>query len=264
MSYVKLRAAIKEQKTPLTRCLYKLAMAVRGINMPVIKPFHGFLYKEWVGRRSLWHNFWRVFYYEPMFKSQLKEVGPGFRMEYAGNGSATLTGELEVYFGNYIRMFDNTFLQGVRVGGKSVLRVGDNTYLSPLLRIMVADRVEIGQWCIVAAKFISDNSGHPVTDVMGRMTSGGGLPSLDSVRPVTIGDFCFLGNQSVIYPGTTVGDGVVVQIGAHVKGKVPPFTLVGGNPMRIIGKLPIPEEIREIVGEERYQGYLKAHEELEL
>lgn len=263
MSYAKVRAAIKDQKTPLTRFLYKVAMGMRRLSMPVNKPFHGLLYKEWLLRRGAWHNFWRWFYYEPMFKSQCKEVGPGFRMEYAGNGSATISGELDVYLGSNVRMFDNTFFQGVRVGDRSVLRVGDNTYLSPMCRIMVAERIEIGDWCIVAAKFLSDNSGHPVSDVMARMTSGGGSPSLDSIKPITIGDFCFLGNQSVVYPGTTVGDGVVAQIGTHLKGNVPPFTLVGGNPMRIIGKLPVPEEIREIVGEERYQSYLKAHAEME-
>lgn len=260
----KVRAAIKAQETPVTRLLYKAVMMSRSISVPVIKPLHHFLYNEWVTRRSIWHSFWRVVYYEPMFKSQCKEVGAGFRMEYSGNGSSIISGELDVYLGDNVRMFDNTAFQGSRVGGRSVLNVGDNTYLSPMLRIMVADRVEIGRWCIVAAKFISDNSGHPISDVMARMTSGGGSPSLKSIKPITIGDFCFLGNQSVIYPGSVVGDGVVAQFGTHVKGRVPPFTLVGGNPMRIVGKLPIPAEIRNFVGDKRYQEYLEAHAKLDI
>lgn len=263
MGYASFRQSVKEQKTPFYRLLYKIATKVLCFSLPTIKPLHSFLYHEWRLRRSMWHSFWRVVYYEPMFRSQLKEVGPGFYMEYAGNGSSHILGELDVYLGSNIRMFDNVYFQGVRVGGRSVLRVGDNTYLAPRLRIMVAERVEIGSWCIIASCFIADNSGHPVRDVIIRLSSGGGLPSLESIKPVSIGDFCFLGSRSVVYPGTAIGDGVVAQIGTHVKGNVPPFTLVGGNPMRIIGKLPIPEEIREVVGEERYQGYLKAHEELD-
>ncbi|WP_272701658.1 acyltransferase [Desulfovibrio sp. Fe33] len=264
MGYATFRRAVKEQKTPFYKLLYKIAVKVRRFSVPVIKPFHNFLYHEWLFRRGLWHNFWRVVYYEPMFKSQCVEVGPGFRMEYAGNGSTTVAGQVDIYFGKNIRMFDNTWIQGVPIGGRSVLKVGDDSYLSPMTRIIVAERVEIGKRCLVAAKFIADNSGHPISDVMGRMVSGGGLPSPGSIKPVKIGDFCLLGTQTIIYPGTVIGDGVVAQIGTHLKGNIPPFTIVGGNPMRILGKLPIPKEISEIVGEERYQGYLKAHEDLEI
>lgn len=264
MSYTDFRQSVKEPKTPFFRVLNRIAVKVRGFSVPVWKPFHRLAYREWVTRRYVWHDFWRRFYYEPMFKSMCREVGPGFRMEYAGNGSTTILGELDIHLGSNVKMFDNTFLTGLLTGERSVLRVGDNNYIAPLCRIIVAKNVTIGDWNLIGCRLITDNSGHPVKDVMGRLKSGGGLPSEKSIRPVTIGNYCYLATQTVVYPGTTVGDGVVAQVGTHLSGNIPPFTLVGGNPMRILGKLPIPEGIREKAGEERYRQYLEAHEKLEL
>ncbi|GAB7024014.1 acyltransferase [Salidesulfovibrio brasiliensis] len=263
MSLAAIKKRVKARETPFYDRLYRIAMGVRGLSFPVIGPLHRFLYKEWVFRRTVWHDFWRKAYYEPMFKSQCAEVGSNFRMQYAGNGSTTILGRLEIRLGSHVTMFDNTFFSGIISDERPRLTIGDHNYLAPLCRIVVAREVTIGNWNLVGCRFIADNSGHPVSDVEARLTSGGGLPSAKSIKPVRIGDFCYLATQTVVYPGTTVGDGVVAQIGTHLCGNIPPFTLVGGNPMRIIGKLPIPESMRERVGEERYQAYLKAHEDLE-
>lgn len=256
---------VKKQETPFWAFLYKLLKGFTTFSVPVIKPFHRFLYSEWTTRRAVWHNFWRVVYYEPMFKSMCEEVGQNFKMWYAGNGSSTLGGNLRVRLGDNVTMFDNASFTGLGVMEETPeLVVGSNNYIGPLCRIIVAKNVTIGDWNLVGCSFIADNSGHPVKDVMNRLTSGGGAPSKKSIRPVTIGSYCFLGLRSKVYPGTVIGDGVVAQLGTHLSGNIPPFTLVGGNPVRIIGKLPIPDEIREKVGEERYQSYLDAHAKLDI
>jgi len=230
--------------------------------MPVCQPFHATLYNEWVMRTSLWHGFWRVCYYEPMFKSQCFKVGKNFRMEYAGNGSTKMFGSLQITFGDNVRIFDNTMFVGLKVYDAPELIVGSNTYLGPLVRIMVGKRVSIGSHCLITSKMITDNPGHPIDDVMGRLRSGGGSPSPESIRPVSIGDFCFLPVETVVYPGVTVGDGVVARIGTHIDKDVPPFCQVAGNPMRILRKLPIPEEIKDVVGTERFKQYQEAHHHL--
>jgi hypothetical protein len=70
--------------------------------------------------------------------------------------------------------------------------------------------------------------------------------------------------DTVVYPGTIVGDGVVALLGTHIRGNVPPFCQIGGNPMRIIRKLEIPPELRGQVGEIRYQQYLDCHNALDV
>jgi len=68
----------------------------------------------------------------------------------------------------------------------------------------------------------------------------------------------------VVYPGVTVGDGVVARIGTHISRDVPPFCQVAGNPMRIVKKLDIPPELRAMVGDARFESYLRAHEDLRI
>ncbi|WP_410766968.1 maltose acetyltransferase domain-containing protein [Haloferax sp. DFSO60] len=54
---------------------------------------------------------------------------------------------------------------------------------------------------------------------------------------VTIGDNAWIGGQSVINPGVTIGDDVVVASGSVVTKDVPDSVVVGGNPAQIIKEL---------------------------
>jgi acetyltransferase-like isoleucine patch superfamily enzyme len=53
--------------------------------------------------------------------------------------------------------------------------------------------------------------------------------------PVKIGDYSFIGSGSMIMPGATIGKGCVVGVGSVVKGDIPDFSIVTGNPGRIVG-----------------------------
>jgi acetyltransferase-like isoleucine patch superfamily enzyme len=55
-------------------------------------------------------------------------------------------------------------------------------------------------------------------------------------KPVIIGKNCFIGANSMILPGVTIGDEVVVAAGAIVTKDIPHNTIVAGNPARIIRK----------------------------
>lgn len=49
-----------------------------------------------------------------------------------------------------------------------------------------------------------------------------------------IGDRCFIAPKSIILPGKTIGDEVIVGAGAVVTKDVPDNTIVAGNPAKII------------------------------
>ncbi len=61
--------------------------------------------------------------------------------------------------------------------------------------------------------------------------------------PITICDGVWIGARAIILPGVTVGEGAIVAAGAVVAKDVPPWTVVGGNPARVIKerKLEITE-----------------------
>lgn len=63
---------------------------------------------------------------------------------------------------------------------------------------------------------------------------GGGV--LSAFRPVTIGEKSFVGAGAIVLPGTTVGKNCIIGAGAVVKGHVPDYSIVVGNPSKIIGQ----------------------------
>jgi len=61
-------------------------------------------------------------------------------------------------------------------------------------------------------------------------------------KPVVLEDHCFIGVNSVIMPGVTVGKAAIVASGAVVLNNVPAYSMVAGNPARVIKRFPHPEE----------------------
>lgn len=53
--------------------------------------------------------------------------------------------------------------------------------------------------------------------------------------PVVIEDYAWICSRAIILPGVRVGKGAVVACGAVVTKDVPPFTIVGGVPAKLIG-----------------------------
>jgi acetyltransferase-like isoleucine patch superfamily enzyme len=55
-------------------------------------------------------------------------------------------------------------------------------------------------------------------------------------KPVVIGDDVFIASNAFIMPGTTLPRGCIVSAGAVVSGKTyRPFSILAGNPARVIG-----------------------------
>ena len=54
---------------------------------------------------------------------------------------------------------------------------------------------------------------------------------------VHIGKNCWIGAGAIIMPGVTIGDNVVIGAGSVVTKNVPDFTVVAGNPARIVRKI---------------------------
>lgn len=52
--------------------------------------------------------------------------------------------------------------------------------------------------------------------------------------PIHIGDYVWIGANAVILKGVTIGDGAIVAAGAVVTQNVPPMTIVGGIPAKVI------------------------------
>ncbi|CAL5218930.1 g678 [Coccomyxa viridis] len=64
-----------------------------------------------------------------------------------------------------------------------------------------------------------------------------GLNGPEYARAITIGDDCWIGGGAIILGGVTVGDGCTIAAGAVVTKDVEPWTVVGGNPAKLIRRI---------------------------
>ena len=55
------------------------------------------------------------------------------------------------------------------------------------------------------------------------------------IDKVSIGEYTFIGTSSVVLAGTTIGKGCIVGAGSIVKGNFPDYSVIAGNPAKIVG-----------------------------
>lgn len=120
------------------------------------------------------------------------------------------------------------------VGDRSFIGGGD---------ISCASSIKIGSDVMIAWNTtIFDHASHSLrfseraNDVTGWLR-GEKDWSVVAMAPVSIGDKAWIGFGSIVLPGVTVGEGAVVGAGSVVTRDVPAWTVVAGNPARVIREL---------------------------
>lgn len=112
-----------------------------------------------------------------------------------------------------IKIGHTACLQGVSICSYELVSIGDNVIFGPHVTIM-------------------DCSGHTLTD----REKPGEVAGL-KVEPVIIESNVWVGYGVIILPGVTIGEGAVVGAGSVVTRDVPPLSVVGGNPARVLKSL---------------------------
>jgi acetyltransferase-like isoleucine patch superfamily enzyme len=112
------------------------------------------------------------------------------------------------------------------------IEVGDNcgfsgTTFVAAKHITVGDRVQIGSNASVV-----DTDFHPLRPEVRRKNFNAGASA-----PIVIENDVFVGMDSLILKGVTVGEGSVVGAGSVVSQNVPPSTVVAGNPAQVVREL---------------------------
>lgn len=93
------------------------------------------------------------------------------------------------------------------------------------------DRIEIGNHVLIGGNCkIIDNDFHPI-EASKRINQ---KPEDIKRAPIVIGDGCFIGANSIILKGTTLGKNCVVGAGSVVHGTFPDNVIIAGNPARIV------------------------------
>ncbi len=132
---------------------------------------------------------------------------------------------------------------------KGSVKIGECTYIGEGSRIWSQCSVMIGNYVLVAHLVdIHDTDSHPVGLQARRADTeivlfGGDYPASPPIAssPVVIEDDVWIGFKATILKGVRVGRGAIVAAGAVVTKDVPAFTVVAGNPARVIRELTAEE-----------------------
>ena len=58
-------------------------------------------------------------------------------------------------------------------------------------------------------------------------------------KPVVMEDYAWMGVNSIVVPGVTIGKGAVIGAGSMVNNDIPPFSIAVGSPAKVIKKRPM-------------------------
>ena len=110
------------------------------------------------------------------------------------------------------------------------------------------DKLRIGKFCSIACgtKFLFTSANHtlrslstytfPIFFEQWGLDAQNITDAWDNQGDITVGNDVWIGFESVILSGVTIGDGAIIGARAVVTKDVPPYTIVGGVPARPIRK----------------------------
>ena len=117
--------------------------------------------------------------------------------------------------------------------------------------------LEIGSFCSIAGEltiFLGGNHridwattfpfGHAFGD---KFTKFNGVGHPLTKGDIIIGNDVWIGNNVTIMSGVTIGDGSVIATNSHIVKDVEPYTVVGGNPSKVIKKRFEDETINKLL-----------------
>ena len=141
-------------------------------------------------------------------------------------------------------------LRVVAPGGR--LKLGHHCFVGEGSNIWAQTDVEIGNYVLIAHLVdIHDSDSHSLKAEVRRLDPINLFERDVPVdwneiksKPVRIEDDVWIGLKASVLKGVTIGEGAVVAAGAMVTKDVPPYTLVAGNPARIIRDLKGSELLR--------------------
>ena len=140
----------------------------------------------------------------------------------------------ELLFDRWERARQLGFGQGTSIYHNSYVfgdvKVGDNTWIGPFTILDGSGGLEIGRNCSIS----SGVQVYTHDTVMWALSEG---KAEYERSPVRIGDCCYIGSQTVITKGVSIGEHTVIGALSLVNKDIPPDSIARGVPAKVVGKV---------------------------
>ena len=141
-----------------------------------------------------------------------------------------------------ISIGEDSFVMGsLYVSKNGKITISDHFYLGNNSFIGSETDIRIGRCVIISNDVrIYDNNNHPTSPESREKMSLNGFSNDNwawhhaESAPVVIEDNVWIGQYSTILKGVTIGKGSIVATRAVVTKDVPPYTIVAGNPAKVV------------------------------
>jgi len=115
--------------------------------------------------------------------------------------------------------------RGVYLGSPNELEMGDGSFIGRA-SLYCTGGVKIGKNVNVSDGVVIITAKHDVNSA-----------AFEAVyEPIIINDWAWIATNAIVLAGVTIGEGAVVAAGAIVTKDVLPYSIVGGNPAKVIGE----------------------------
>jgi acetyltransferase-like isoleucine patch superfamily enzyme len=131
-------------------------------------------------------------------------------------------------FGNGTSIYDSALILGD-------VKVGEHTWIGPSVVLDGSGGLVIGNYCSISAGVQVYTH-----DTVSWALSGG--RDAPQYAPTTIGSRCYIGPQTVIAKGVSIGDGCVIGAHSLVMQDIPAGMKAFGRPCRVIGPVSLQSE----------------------
>jgi acetyltransferase-like isoleucine patch superfamily enzyme len=167
---------------------------------------------------------------EPLFRGRCVSVGRRFRlvrMPY-------VVGHAKIHIGDDVSFFGKVDIFSGRTLDEPTLIIKDRVDIGHGVTFVVNKQIVIEEDVNVAgAVCFMDSDAHP-RDTMERIADL--PPRLEEIKPVRVCRGAWIGRNSFILKGVTVGEGAIVGVNSVVVSDIPPYAVAMGNPARVVVK----------------------------
>ena len=149
------------------------------------------------------------------------------------------------------KLGSNVYL-GINVDVREDVSIGDYSYCSN--GTILFKGTKIGKYCSIGYNTQIGPPEHPVDYIStsphiyrnNMLKELCPWPTDDTISPCIIGNDVWIGSNCTLIQGVKVSDGAIVAAGAVVTKDVPPYTVVGGVPAKVIKKRFDDETIEKL------------------
>lgn len=110
------------------------------------------------------------------------------------------------------------------------IEIGENFYANHHLTILDGNKVIFGDDILIAPNCSFYTAGHPLEPELRKA-------GLEYAKPIRIGNRVWIGGNTVVLPGVTIGDDSVIGAGSVVTKDIPAGVVAVGNPCKVVRKI---------------------------